>query len=116
MLLTFASQGPPCEVLDRVEVDETDTRLTITLYHGRDPDAVPDESVPDPYRLDVEHPRSWCDQGLTFVRLVVIGHLLGPRGRAPGTSGAGRAGEGEGGRAGGVAPAAAAVTTAGGRG
>jgi hypothetical protein len=39
MLLTFPSQGPPCEVLDRFEVDETDTRLTITLYHGRDPDA-----------------------------------------------------------------------------
>jgi hypothetical protein len=43
MLVTFASQGPPCEVLDRVEVDETDTRLTITLYHGRDPNIDPDE-------------------------------------------------------------------------
>ncbi len=41
--MTFASQGPPCEVLDRVEVDETDTRITVTLYHGRDPEADPDE-------------------------------------------------------------------------
>jgi hypothetical protein len=41
MLVTFASQGPPCEVLDRVEVDQTETRLTITLSHGRDPDADP---------------------------------------------------------------------------
>jgi hypothetical protein len=43
MWLTFANQGPPCEVLDRYEVDEVDTRLTITLYHGRDPDADPAE-------------------------------------------------------------------------
>ncbi len=60
MLLTFASQGPPCEVLDRVEVDETETRLTITLYHGRDPDADPDdpcEGPPDRV-FDVEVPLS----------------------------------------------------------
>ena len=48
MLLTFASQGPPCEVLDRVEVDETDTRITVTLYHGRDPDLGPDEPCDGP--------------------------------------------------------------------
>jgi hypothetical protein len=60
MLLTFASQGPPCEVLDRYEVDETDTRLTITLYHGRDPDAAPDERCDgSPDRVfDVEVPLS----------------------------------------------------------
>jgi hypothetical protein len=46
--VTFASQGPPCEVLDRVEVDETDTRVTITLYHGRDPEADPDEPCDGP--------------------------------------------------------------------
>ena len=39
LLVTFASQGPPCEVLDRVDVDETETRVTITLYQGRDPDS-----------------------------------------------------------------------------
>jgi hypothetical protein len=42
MLVTFASQGPPCEVLDSFEVDEAGTTVTITLYHGRDPDADPD--------------------------------------------------------------------------
>jgi hypothetical protein len=60
MLLTFASQGPPCEVLDHVEVDDTDTRLTITLYHGRDPDADPDETCDGPpgQVFDVEVPLS----------------------------------------------------------
>jgi hypothetical protein len=48
MLVTFASQGPPCEVLDRVEVDETDTRVTLTLYHGRDPEADTDEPCNGP--------------------------------------------------------------------
>jgi hypothetical protein len=60
MVVTFASQGPPCEVLDRVEVDETDTRLTITLYHGRDPDADADvacDGRPDRV-FDVEVPLS----------------------------------------------------------
>jgi hypothetical protein len=60
MLLTFASQGPPCEVLDHVEVDETGNRLTITLYHGRDPDADRDEpcdGTPDRV-FDVEVPLS----------------------------------------------------------
>jgi hypothetical protein len=42
MLVTFASQGPPCEVLDSFEVVEVGTTVTITLYHGRDPDADPD--------------------------------------------------------------------------
>jgi hypothetical protein len=42
MVVTFASQGPPCEVLDSFEVDEVGTRVTITLFHGRDPDADPD--------------------------------------------------------------------------
>jgi hypothetical protein len=60
MLVTFGSQGPPCEVLDHVEVDETDTRLTITLYHGRDPDADPDEPCDGPPDrvFDVEVPLS----------------------------------------------------------
>jgi hypothetical protein len=59
MLVTYASQGPPCEVLDRVEVDETDLRLTITLYQGRDPDADPDEPCDGPSRVfDVEVPLS----------------------------------------------------------
>jgi len=48
LLVTFASQGPPCEVLDRVEVDETDTRITVTLYHGRDPAADPVEPCDGP--------------------------------------------------------------------
>jgi hypothetical protein len=58
MLLTFASQGPPCEVLDRVEVDELDTRLTITLYHGRDPAVDHDEPCDGPPDrvFDVEVP------------------------------------------------------------
>ena len=48
MLVTFASQGPPCEVLDSFEVDEVGTRVTITLYHGRDPDADPDHPCDGP--------------------------------------------------------------------
>jgi hypothetical protein len=48
MLVTFASQGPPCEVLDSFEVDEAGTRVTITLYHGRDPDADPDHPCDGP--------------------------------------------------------------------
>jgi hypothetical protein len=43
LLVTFASQGPPCEVLDSIEVDETETRVTVTLYHGRDPSSDPGE-------------------------------------------------------------------------
>jgi hypothetical protein len=60
MLLTFASRGPPCEVLDHVEVDETDTRLTITLYHGRDPNTNPDQPCDGPPDrvYDVEVPLS----------------------------------------------------------
>jgi hypothetical protein len=58
--VTFASQGPPCEVLDRVEVDETDTRITVTLYHGRDPEHGPDEPCDGPPDrvFDVEVPLS----------------------------------------------------------
>ena len=60
MLLTFASQGPPCQVLDHVEVDQTDTRVTITLYHGRDPDLDPNEPCDGPPDrvFDVEVPLS----------------------------------------------------------
>jgi hypothetical protein len=59
MLVTYASQGPPCEMLDRVEVDQTDIRLTITLYQGRDPDADPDGPCAGPTRIfDVEVPLS----------------------------------------------------------
>jgi hypothetical protein len=53
MLVTFASQGPPCEVLDRVEVDETDTQVTITLYQGRDPDIDADQPCDGPTTLPV---------------------------------------------------------------
>ena len=48
MLVTFASQGPPCEVLDSFEVDEGGSRVTITLFHGRDPDADPDHPCDGP--------------------------------------------------------------------
>lgn len=48
MLVTFASQGPPCEVLDSFEVEEVGSRVTITLYHGRDPDADPDQPCDGP--------------------------------------------------------------------
>jgi hypothetical protein len=59
MLITYASQGPPCEVLDRVEVDQADERLTITLYQGRDPDADPDQPCDGPALVfDVEVPLS----------------------------------------------------------
>ncbi len=51
MLLTFASQGPPCQVLDRVEVDETATGVTVTLYQGRHPDADPDEPCNGPTQI-----------------------------------------------------------------
>jgi hypothetical protein len=48
ILVTFASQGPPCEVLDSFEVHETGTRVTITLYHGRDPHADPNDPCDGP--------------------------------------------------------------------
>jgi hypothetical protein len=48
MLVTFASQGPPCEVLDRVEVDESGTHAIVTLHQGRDPDADPDDPCDGP--------------------------------------------------------------------
>jgi hypothetical protein len=60
MVVTFASQGPPWGVFDHVEVGETDTGLTITLYHGPDPDADPDEPCDGPPDrvFDVEVPLS----------------------------------------------------------
>ena len=36
--VVFWSGVEPCYVLDRVEVDETPERVTITLYQGRSPD------------------------------------------------------------------------------
>jgi hypothetical protein len=50
MYITFRSQGEPCEVLDRIEIDETETRVTVTLYQGRDPDIDPDEPCDGPWR------------------------------------------------------------------
>jgi hypothetical protein len=50
MYVTFLSQGEPCEVLDRIEIDETETRVTVTLYQGRDPDIDPDEPCDGPLR------------------------------------------------------------------
>jgi hypothetical protein len=48
--VVFPSQGPPCEVLDRVEIDEAETHVTITLYQGREPDIDPDEPCDGPTR------------------------------------------------------------------
>jgi hypothetical protein len=50
MYITFLSQGAPCEVLDRIEIDETETRVTVTLYQGRDPDIDPDEPCDGPWQ------------------------------------------------------------------
>ena len=50
MYVTFRSQGEPCEVLDRIEIDETETRVTVTLYQGRDTDIGPDEPCDGPWR------------------------------------------------------------------
>jgi hypothetical protein len=50
MYITFPSQGEPCEVLDRIEIDEAETRVTVTLYQGRDPDIAPDEPCDGPSR------------------------------------------------------------------
>lgn len=38
----FTGGVAPCYVLDRVEIDETDTTVTITLFIGADPEAVTD--------------------------------------------------------------------------
>jgi hypothetical protein len=50
MYVTFLSQGEPCEVLDHIDIDETPTRVTVTLYQGRDPDMDPDEACDGPYQ------------------------------------------------------------------
>jgi hypothetical protein len=72
LLVTFASQGPPCEVLDRIEVDDTGSTATITLYQGRDPDIDPDEPCDGPTRtVGVEVPvsRSYGPAGVSpYVR------------------------------------------------
>jgi hypothetical protein len=48
LVVAFASQGPPCEVLDHVELDETGNRMTVTLYHGRDPASDPADPCDGP--------------------------------------------------------------------
>jgi hypothetical protein len=48
--VNFLSKGEPCEVLDHIEIDETETRVTVTLYQGRDPDIDPDEPCDGPWR------------------------------------------------------------------
>jgi hypothetical protein len=45
---TVASRASPCEVLDGFEVEEVGSRVTITLYHGRDPDTDPDQPCDGP--------------------------------------------------------------------
>jgi hypothetical protein len=50
MYITFPSQGEPCEALDRIEIEETETRVTVTLYQGRDPAIAPDEPCDGPSR------------------------------------------------------------------
>lgn len=37
----YTTGVPPCTVLDRVEVDETDGSVTLTVYVGADPDMSP---------------------------------------------------------------------------
>ncbi len=39
LIVRYWAGIPPCNVLDRVEVDETDTAVTVTIYVGTDPDA-----------------------------------------------------------------------------
>jgi len=63
--ITFPSQGAPCEVLDRIEIDETESRITVTLYQGRDPDLDPDEPCDGPSQaLGVVLPPFERDHGL----------------------------------------------------
>jgi hypothetical protein len=50
MYVTFRSQGAPCEVLDRIEIDEGETRVTVTLYQGRDPDLDRAEPCDGPWK------------------------------------------------------------------
>jgi hypothetical protein len=64
MYVTFLSRGEPCEVLDRVEIDETETRVTVTLYQGRDPDIDPAAPCDGPLRpLGVVLPPLQRDDG-----------------------------------------------------
>jgi hypothetical protein len=69
--LQFRSQGPPCQVLDRVEVEETPARVTLTLFQGRDPSLAADdprcEDAPL-LMLGVEVPLSeWVECPRTYV-------------------------------------------------
>ena len=75
MVVTFASQGPPCQVLDRAEIDETDTQVTITLYQGRDPDIDPDEPCDGPTHVvgvDLPLSRNYGPDGLSPYNLAGI--------------------------------------------
>jgi hypothetical protein len=69
--LQFRSQGPPCQVLDRVEVEETPARVTLTLFQGRDPSLAADDPRCEdaPLRmLGVEVPLSeWVECPRTYV-------------------------------------------------
>jgi hypothetical protein len=69
--LQFRSQGAPCQVLDRVEVDETPERVTLTLFQGRDPSLAADDPRCEdaPLRtLGVEVPLSeWVECPRTYV-------------------------------------------------
>jgi predicted small lipoprotein YifL len=70
--LQFRSQGPPCQVLDRVQVEETPARVTLTLFQGRDPSLAADDprcedaplrtfGVEVPLSEWVECPRTYVD-------------------------------------------------------
>jgi hypothetical protein len=63
--LQFRSRGAPCEVLDRVEIEETAEQVTATLFQGRDPDVAADDPacLDAPVRtLRVEIPlEEWVD-------------------------------------------------------
>jgi hypothetical protein len=50
MYVTFLSKGEPCEVLDHIEIEESETRVTVTLFQGRDPALDPDEPCDGPWR------------------------------------------------------------------
>jgi hypothetical protein len=69
--LQFRSQGAPCQVLDRVETEETPERVTLTLFQGRDPSLAADDPRCEdaPLRtLGVEVPLSeWVECPRTYV-------------------------------------------------
>ena len=49
--------GPPCSVIGRADVDETATKVTITLWSGARPDADcagPQQAIEFPFALDVQ--------------------------------------------------------------